>query len=119
MKPFEFFCCAALTVTLSVASAAAPLNHRTQKEIAAATQVNRNISEMAAAVGKCAATAPPSGCACRFPLQLKQLQSSYSSAIRQFPAWRGNTVTWQEASTGQTVVIAFGGLEQQLRARCP
>lgn len=105
-------------LALPSVSAAAALTLHSAKEIAVAGEVNRAISVVSAAVAKCATSSPPATCACRVPEQLQKLRSSYAAAVRQFPAWRGGTVTWREVS-GQTVVIAFDGLERQLHARCP
>ncbi|HET6804725.1 MAG TPA: hypothetical protein VFH59_04700 [Frateuria sp.] len=92
---------------------------RSPHELAAATRVNRDIGEVAQAVGRCAASSPPATCACRFPAALERLKASYAAAVRQFPAWRGRMITWQDPASGQTVVLAFDGLEQQLQASCP
>ena len=116
-----------LAIALSV-SAISPASGRQQSEaiqltnpedIREASTMDQAIVRLSGKVTECVQgkLAPASRCFCLYPQELSHFRKTYEGTMRRHPAWKSRVVSY--TLDGRTHAVSFGGLNRQLRTKCP
>ena len=111
---------AAGSVVRSESSAAQAFVITESQAVQAAEMLFQEVQEIGRRVTPCVESRQGTAveCACRFPAQLGQLQSTARSIQARYPAWQGKVVNWTDPATRQSRAISVEAVLRQSSLRC-
>lgn len=108
-------------VTVPVSGQGSELILNEVKAVSRATRLGGAVDAMSFKVKQCIAEklAAAQLCFCRYPGELRALQTVYDAAIVDFPEWKDRAVTWTDPGSSSTRTLLLPSIRKQLAARCP